>query len=127
MKAFIVSGLLVLSAIALLGAGKPITSLIVGCGQGEYRDDVDNTCVKGGIPITQIAGRDYDEVMEVAKQWGERHREYKGVTSVGVDGHGIRVEVDPDHAADIPREVDGVPIHLMPTQIRVGADLMPPR
>src|SRR5262245_28006903 len=110
-------------------AGTPIRQLIEGCPGGTYFDEVDKVCVQEG-GVTHMHGHPFAEVMDtVDRRWPELYK-IRGVARVGVDRHGIRVEVEPDHDP-IPDEIEGHPIHIMPAHTGVplllGADLMPPR
>jgi hypothetical protein len=117
------SGLLVLSATAWVGT--PLRELIGGCRDGTYFDDVDGTCAKGG-ETPDFGGHSQAELEDLLRREGTALSQLRGVTAVGIDRHGIRVEVDADHDP-IPPTLGGFAIHLMPSQIRVGADLISPQ
>src|SRR5262245_38860589 len=127
MKVHFIAALLVLSATVLLGAGKPIRSLIFGCEGNTYWDDVDKACVQGGT-VEIMDGRNQWEILDVMWRRGDELRKIRGVTHVSVDRHGIRVDVDPDHDP-IPATIEGARIHVMPDphDLLTGATLLPPR
>jgi hypothetical protein len=89
------------------------------CLDNAYWDDVDRKCVKGGIEVTEINGIPIEEIAKVL----DRHRlelhAIKGVTGSGIDRHGPVLEVQPDHG-EIPKEIEGIPVHIVPAKIRVG-------
>ena len=109
---------LFLSWYALSDPPKPIPSLVRGCEDGQYWDDVDAKCVPGG-EVTEIDGVPMEEIEKVLDAHRQELHAIKGVTASGIDRHGIRLEVDPDHDK-IPDSIEGLPIHTTPSKVLIG-------
>jgi hypothetical protein len=102
---------------------KPIDSLLGKCPEGSYYLATHNECAPILSHPEPIDGVSQEDLIKIEDAHRDELYLIKGVVSMGIDWHGMYVEVLPDHGP-IPSTLEGISLHTHPYvyEVLIGAD-----